>query len=129
MNPADARRLAEARRQLPEMAQRHTSLEAVCAEFLRLHPDLVPVLGESLLRRWVRESLRRIKQPRYDLGGQLPLFGQFGDEIRPRDEWTPGHYVVYYVRYSNAAARNAAILRVLATEFAERFGYAISEAA
>jgi hypothetical protein len=129
MKAADSRRLAEVRRDIPERARQLGSLDAVCSEFVRLHPDLLPVLGESLLRGWARETLRRLKEPRYELGGQLPLFGQFGDEILPRDQWTPGHYLAYYGRYANAAARNAAILRVLANEFAERFGRPIEQAA
>jgi hypothetical protein len=127
--PADVRRLAEARRQLPQMALRLGSREAVQKEFLRLHPDLLAVLGESLLKRWIWESLRQLKEPSLaEAGGQLPLFGQFGDEIRTRDEWTPDHYRAYYLRYANAATRNAAKLRVLAAEFEERFGHGIGEA-
>jgi hypothetical protein len=83
MKAADSRRLAEARRNIPERAQKLGSIEAVCAEFVRLNPDLLAPLGESLLRGWVREKLRRMKEPRYELGGQLPLFGQFGGEVVP----------------------------------------------
>jgi hypothetical protein len=129
MNPSEGRRLAEARRQLPQMALRLGSREAVQEEFLRLHPDLLAALGESLLRRWIWESLRQLKEPSLaEIGGQLPLFGQFGDEIRTRDEWTQDHYRAYYRRYSNAATRNAAKLRVLAAEFESRFGHGIDEA-
>lgn len=129
MKAADSRRLAEARRNIPERARQLGSIDAVCAEFMRLHTDLLPVLGESLLPGWVREKLRRMKEPCYELGGQLPLFGQFGDEIVPREEWTPGHYEAYCRRYADAAARNAAILRVLANEYAERFGRPLDMAA
>ena len=90
---------------------------------------LLAALGESLLRRWIWESLRQLKEPSLaEIGGQLPLFGQFGDEIRTRDEWNQDHYRAYYLRYSNAATRNAAKLRVLAAEFESRFGYGIDEA-
>lgn len=82
MNAPDARRLAEARRQLPQMALRLGSREAVRSEFLRLYPDLLPVLGEAQLSRWIWESLRQLKEPSLADSGQLPLFGQFGDAIR-----------------------------------------------
>ena len=48
MNPSEGLRLAEARRQLPQMALRLGSREAVQEGFLRLHPDLSEALGESL---------------------------------------------------------------------------------
>ena len=129
MKAADSRQLTEARRNIPDRARQLGSLDAVCAEFVRLHPTLLPVLGESLLRGWVKETLRRLKEPRPEMVGQLPLIGQFGDEVRPRDQWTPDDYVVYSRRYANAAARNAAILRALAMEYAERFGRPLNLAA
>ncbi len=130
MNAADARRLTQARRQLPEMARRLGSREAVQEEFLRLNPDLMAALGESLLKRWIWESLRQLKEPSMaDDNGQLPLFGQFGDEIRTRDMWTQDDYRAYYRRYANAATRNSAKLWVLAAEFETRFGRGIDEAA
>jgi hypothetical protein len=95
-------------------------------------PDvhLLAALGESLLKRWIWESLRQLKEPSLiEDGGQLPLFGQFGDEIRPRDEWTQDNYRAYYRRYANAATRNAAKLGVLAAKFEERFGHGIDEVA
>jgi len=130
MNAPDARRLIQARRQLPEMARRLGSREAVQEEFLRLNPDLMAALGESLLKRWIWQSLRQLKEPSMaDDNGQLPLFGQFGDEIRTRDIWTQENYRAYYRRYANAATRNSAKLRVLAAEFENRFGRGIDEAA
>jgi hypothetical protein len=97
---------------------------------MRLYPYLMPALGESLLRRWIWESLRQLKETSTaQVGGQLPLFGQFGDEIRTRDEWIRDNYRSYYRRYANAATRNVAKLRVLAAEFEERFGHGIDEAA
>src|ERR1700744_216475 len=83
---SDVRRLAEIRRQLPAMAMRLGSREAVREEFVRLHPDLLATLGESRLRRWIWEALREIKEPAMtEDDGQLPLFGRFGDQIRVRD--------------------------------------------
>jgi hypothetical protein len=126
---ADARRLAEARRKIPEWARQLGSVDAVCDEFIRLHPDLLAPLGESMVRQWVKDRLRRMKEPRYELGGQLPLFGQFGDQIVPRAQWTPGHYESYCRRYKDAAARNNDIYRALCNEYAERFGHPLSLAA
>lgn len=129
MNVNDSRRLTEAKRNIPDRARQLGSLDAVCVEFVRLHPDLLAPLGESLLRGWVKETLRRLKEPRPEMPGQLPLIGQFGDEVRPREEWTPDDYVVYCRRYAHASARNAAILRALVMEYAERFGRPLDLAA
>ena len=118
----DARRLAEIRRSIPEQARRLGSVEAVCAEILRDHPDLMALLGELLLRGWVKDRVRRVKEPRPEMPGQLPMFGQFGDQIIPRDQWKPDHYQVYSRRHQEVAARNTAIVRALADEYAERFG-------
>ena len=72
-----------------------------------MHPDLMPILGEAMLSRWIWESLRQLKEtPQSDDGGQLPLFGNFGGEIRARDDGTPDQYMVYYRRYLNAASSN-----------------------
>jgi hypothetical protein len=130
MSRADTRRLAEARGKLPELAMRLKSREAIRGEFLRMHADLMPVLGESVLSRWIWESLRQLKgaaEP--EDGGQLPLFGNFSGEIRAREDWTRGDYAIYYRRYLNAAERNRAKLRLLAAEFEDRFGHGIDEAA
>lgn len=130
MNRADTRRLVEARGKLPELATRFRSREAIRAEFLRMHPDLMPILGEAMLSRWIWESLRQLKEtPQSDDGGQLPLFGNFGGEIRARDDWTPDQYMVYYRRYLNAATSNRAKLNGLTAEFKDRFGYEMGKAA
>jgi hypothetical protein len=111
------------------MAAHLGSRKAVREEFLRRHPDLMPVLGESLLGRWIWEALRQQQEAIPADGGQLPLFGQFGDEIRARDDWTQDQYLAYYRRYANAATRNASKLRVLAAEFERRYGHSINDAA
>ncbi len=129
MKAADSRRLAEARRNIPERARQLRSLDAVCAEFKRDHSDLLALLGESKLRPWVKETLRRPKERRPELPGQLPLWGQFGDEVRPREEWTPDDYMASCSRYAHAAACNRAILRALEMEYAERFGRPLDLAA
>ncbi len=129
MKATESRRLAEARRKLPQRAQQLGSIDAVCAEFVRLNPDLLAPLGESLLRGWVKDKLRRMKEPRYELGGQLPLFGVFGDQVVPREQWTAGHYEAYCRRYEDAIARNTAVYRVLANEYAEKFGRRLDMAA
>ncbi len=129
MTLADARSLAEAKRQLPQMALRLGSRKAVREEFLRQYPDLMPILGESYLGRWIWETLRQHQEAFPEDGGQLPLFGQFGDQIRTRDDWTEDDYRAYYGRYSNAATRNAAKRRVLAADFERRFGHHIEEEA
>lgn len=122
MKADDARRLTEVRRSIPEMARRLGSIDAICAEILRRYPDLMAALGELLLRRWVKDRLRGVKEPRPEMSGQLPMFGQFGDQIIPRDQWNPGHYQTYCRRYAEVAARNVAIVQALADEYAERFG-------
>ncbi len=122
MKVAESRRLTEVRRGIPERARQLGSIDAICAEILRTDPDLMAPLGESLLHKWVKEKLRGIKEPRPEMVGQLPMFGQFGDEVLLRKDWTPEHYQVYCRRHAEVAARNTAIMHVLADEYAERFG-------
>jgi hypothetical protein len=118
----DARRLHEIRRGIPEQARKLGSVDAICAAILASDPDLMPALGESLLPRWIKEKLRRVKEPRAEMAGQLPLWGVFGDQIIPRDQWKPEHYQSYCRRHSEVAARNNAIVLALAAEYTERFG-------
>ena len=130
MNPFDALRLREAKRQLPQIAMRLGSREAIHTEFMRLYPDLMPTLGESMLDRWIWDSLRQIKEAALaDDDAMLPLFGNFGKTILTREDWTEDQYRIYDRRYLNAAERNAAKCRGLAAEFRERFGHGIHDVA
>ena len=130
MNLFDAFRLREAKKQLPQIAMRFGSREAIHTEFTRLYPDLMPALGESLLDRWIWDSLRQIKEAALaEEGTMLPLFGSFGKTILTREDWTEGQYRIYDRRYRNAADRNAAKCRCLAAEFRERFGHDIDDVA
>lgn len=126
----DAHRLRQAKRQLPEIAIRLGSREAIHNEFLRRYPDLMPALGETLLNRWIWDSLRQLKEAALaEDDGMLPLFGSFGKMILSREEWTEDDYRIYDRRYGNAAERNAAKRRGLAAEFRERFGHDIHDVA
>ena len=89
-----------ARELIAPRRQQLGSLDAVRAEFKRDHSDLLALLGESKLRPWVKETLRRPKERRPELPGQLPLWGQFGDEVRPREERTTDDHMASCSRYA-----------------------------
>jgi hypothetical protein len=128
MTPGERARLESARRDLPRLAVHHGSKQAVTAAFRDLYPDVVANLGDMLLGRWCWEQLRAIKDEHGpDEGEKLPLFGAFRDEIAPRPEWEPVHYLAYLRRYQSMAVHGRAKTDLLAAEFVEKFGMSPGE--
>jgi hypothetical protein len=126
----DHKIIGDARAALPGLAKLHHDKPSIRAALQAAYPALTGILGEMLLDSWIWSSLRKLKEKLTEDEPdpqQLPLFGSFGQQILPRENWDEDGYRQYWARY-NAMAENSSAKRArLAEEFYNKFGHAITD--